>query len=508
MEGTLDSVARADLARQALPAACREVVRQWIGGEWVEGRGGSFPTIDPTTGEPLLDVTIATAAEVDAAVAAAAAASEPWWESDGIERGRILRRFADLIRTNGERLGRLDTIDAGRPLRDTTTRDVERAARTLEYFAGVTDKIRGANIPVQPGFANITFFEPYGVVAGIIPWNYPMTNAITKIAPALATGNGIVLKPAELSPLSACLLGELADQAGLPKGLLNILHGPGEITGNALAAHAGVGKVAFTGSTVVGRQIGRLCGESLKSVTLELGGKSPNIVFEDADLDTAVEAAAFTIAVNQGQTCTAGTRLLLQAGIAEAFVPRLIARLSRLRIGDPLNPEVEIGPVISRTQLERIERYVGAAERGGGRVVRIEQLRPLQLRNGFFCAPVVVSHVATSETVAQEEVFGPLLTVFVFDTEEEALALANQSSFGLAAMLWTNDIRRVHRMTRRLSCGIVWNNVVHALHPGSPYGGYKASGMGVEMGMEAITQFMKIKSLWIGINEWRSGWQS
>lgn len=504
----LDPQRRAALASDALPDACRGLLPQWIGGEWVlKADADSFDSIDPTTGAVLRKVSCAAPSEIDMAVEAARDASARWWRIDGLERAQILRRFADIIRDNGKRLGLLDTLDAGRPIRDSTTRDVERAARTLEFFAGVTDKLRGANIPVQPGYVNITAMEPYGVVAAIIPWNYPLTNAITKIAPAIATGNAIVLKPAEQTPLSATLLGWLSDRAGLPKGLLNVLHGFGESTGQYLVGHSGVGKVAFTGSTAVGRLIGRICGQTLKSVTLELGGKSPNIVFPDANIGQAIEAAAFSIAMNQGQTCTAATRLLLHHDIHDSFLSQLIARLSKVRIGDPLSPDIQVGPVISREQLARIEQYVASAERLGAGVAKIESTIEASLKSGFFMAPVVVSGIDQSAAIVKEEVFGPLLTVARFSDEHDALRMANDTSYGLSASIWTNDNARVHRMAQGLAAGIIWVNAVHVLHPGSPYGGYKQSGIGLEMGTEAMIQFMKLKSVWISIEDWKSSWQ-
>jgi acyl-CoA reductase-like NAD-dependent aldehyde dehydrogenase len=508
VEATRDPRERAALARKALPEGCREIVQNWVAGRWLrEPVGASFKTYDPTTGELLCEVASAGPSAIDEAVASAHDAGRVWWRMDGLDRARVMRQFAQMIREHALPLGLLDTLDAGRPIRDTIPRDVERAARTLEFFAGVTDKLRGANIPVQPGFVNTTFLEPYGVVAAITPWNYPLTNVITKVAPAIAAGNGVVLKPAEQTPLSAALLAWLGSEAGLPSGLFNVVQGSGEDTGRQLVLHPGVGKVAFTGSTAVGRQIGRSCGEGLKSVTLELGGKSPTLVFPDADLATAVEATAFSIAMNQGQTCTAGTRLLVHRDIHDDFVARLRARLAHVRIGDPLAVDTQVGPVISPEQLERIERYVTLARREGATVETFDAHLPFDAEGGYFIGPIIVTKLEPSSPVAQEEVFGPLLTILPFDDETEALHLANDTPYGLSAVIWTTDVRRVHRLAEGLVAGIIWNNTVHTLHPGSPYGGYKQSGLGVEMGMEAIGQFMKVKSLWIGVDQWKSTWQ-
>jgi acyl-CoA reductase-like NAD-dependent aldehyde dehydrogenase len=496
-----------DLVRALLPDSCRDRGRSWIGGRWVSNSSGkTFDTIDPTTGQTLLPVEIADAHNVAEAVAAASKTSEQWWRKDGQERAATLWRIAAAIRAKRTELATLDTLDAGRPIRDTTARDVERAARIFEFFAGVTDRIRGAAIPVQPGFANRTQLEPYGVVGAIIPWNYPLTNAATKIAPALATGNAIVLKPAEDTPLSALLLAEIADQSGLPAGLLNVVNGPGETTGSEIVKAEGVGKIAFTGSTAVGRLIAADAGRALKSVTLELGGKSPCIVFDDADVETAASAAIFSILQNQGQTCTAGTRLIVDRKVVGRMVDAMTGLARQIRVGDPLDTDTLVGPLVSKRQRERVAGYEVLGQDEGARLNRIAVDWRGDGLDGFFTQPAFFTEVRPEMRISQEEIFGPVLTITPFDTEEEAISLANGTQFGLAGSIWTESLRRAERVSAQVQVGIVWINTVHTLHPGSPYGGYGDSGIGNEMGIEAINQFTKIKSVWTATETWRSPW--
>jgi acyl-CoA reductase-like NAD-dependent aldehyde dehydrogenase len=496
---------RAERLRASLPENCASPLPLWIDGGWRPSSSGErMPCIDPTVGVALADVATASEADVESAVAAARRAQDKWWRADGQDRARVLRRIADGIRSRGGALGTLDTLDAGRPIRDTATRDVERAARLFEFFAGTTDRLRGAVVPVQPGRTNLVEYEPIGIVGAITPWNYPLTNAAGKIAPALATGNAVILKPAEQSPLSALLLAWIADEAGLPPGLLNVLNGDGPSVGNAIVRHPAIGKIAFTGSTAVGRHIGAVGGELLKSLTLELGGKTGFIVFADADLERAADALVFSAFNNAGQTCTAGSRLLVEKSASDRLLDLIAERLKRVKIGDPLDPETEVGPAISASQRDGVLRYHAEAFSLGLR--RFDLGSRALPTSGYFLEPAIYLDVDPGAKIAQEEIFGPLVTVTPFATDDEAIAIANGTRYGLATTVWTGSLARSQKMAREVLSGLVWINNVHSLHPGSPYGGYKQSGTGVEMGEEAIRQHMKVKSIWIDDGSWRSPW--
>jgi len=489
--------------RASFPVDGSEPLPNLVAGEWSDEGDGEMESVDPASGRAFVSVRVAGPAVVDRTVSAAVEAGAAWWRMDGQDRARLLRRAADAIRAQGAQLGLADTLDVGRPIRDTASRDVERAARLFEFWAGATDRLRGASVPVQPGFSNSVVREPYGVVGAITPWNYPLTNAATKLAPALATGNAVVLKPAEESPISALLLGRILHDSGLPPGLISVLNGPGEVTGNAIVEHRSVDKIAFTGSTSVGRLIGGRCGQLLKSVSLELGGKSPFLVFPDAELAAAADAATFTAFLNAGQTCTAGTRLLLHESIVESFLQQLRLRIERLRVGDPLDETTDFGPIVSERQLKTVRDFVVSGAQEGARRLDLTLDVPA---TGWFHEPVVFSDVSPGMRIAREEIFGPVLSLFSFRDEEEAVALANDSVYGLAASVWTKDSARAARLSVALQAGLVWVNCVHALHPGSPYGGYKTSGVGLEMGEEAIGQLMKVKSVWTAVEPWRSPW--
>lgn len=496
---------RIRLLRMAFPGLQGGALPLWINGQWAPASPQQLmQCIDPTVAIPLIDVAVAGPGEIERAVVAATIAQKLWWESDGQDRARVLRRIADGIRSRKEALGTLDTLDAGRPIRDTLTRDVERAARIFEFFAGMTDRLRGALVPVQPGRTNFIEYEPIGLVGAITPWNYPLTNAAGKIAPALATGNAVLLKPAEQTPLSALLLALVAHESGLPPGLLNVLNGPGELTGEAIVANDRIGKIAFTGSTAVGRHVAGLASQNVKSVTLELGGKTGFVVFADANLEKAADALVFSALNNAGQTCTAASRLLIEESISDSFLRLVSDRINSISIGDPLEPETQVGPLISAKQKEAVVAYCRSATAAGIRQTTLEQrLIPEQ---GYFVEPKLFLDVDPHSQLAQDEIFGPVVAHMTFKTEGEAVDLVNGTRYGLATTIWTRDVTRALSISRRSQSGLVWVNNVHTLHPGSPYGGYKSSGIGLEMGDECIRQHMKLKSIWLDEGKWQSPW--
>lgn len=474
-----------------------------IGGKAHDGGDVVLEIVTPIDGAVIGHMREARPEDVDEAVRSAAAAQREWWSWAPARRREALRSFSDRVLANREELAWLDTLDAGRPIRDTYGNDIPRVADTLRFYAGVPEIMRGATVPTDASRFNLTLREPHGVVAAITPWNYPVVNATTKLAPALATGNAVVLKPAEQAPLSSFRLAEIALEAGLPAGLVNVVNGRGAETGWALVTNPGVHKIAFTGSTAVGRRIAAAAGEGLASVTLELGGKTPNIVFADADVDSAMEAALFTVFMNQGQTCTAGTRLLVQEEIADEFLEGVRQRATSLSVGDPTDEETIIGPLVSREQFDRVQSYVRRGVDGGAHLVTGGEALD---RPGFYLRPTIFDGIDNSMDIAQEEIFGPVLSVMRFQTEEQAVELANQVRYGLASTVWTSNVYRAQRMARRLESGLVWINTVHALAPGSPYGGFKASGVGKEMGLEAIEEFTRVKSIWFGTQRWTSPW--
>jgi acyl-CoA reductase-like NAD-dependent aldehyde dehydrogenase len=475
--------------------------RLFIDGEFVDALdGATFATFDPHDGSVIAEVARAGAADVDHAVAAAAAAFPAWARMQASARGRLLLRLADLIEANTDELATLESLDTGHPIRDSRALDVPRTAATFRYFGGMADKIQGDVIPVEPGFLNYVLREPLGVVGMIVPWNFPLMFCSWKMGPALAAGNTVVMKPAELTPLSALRLAELMVEAGFPPGVVNIVPGPGRIVGEHLARHEGVRKIAFTGSTEVGRQIVEASAGNVKRVQLELGGKGANIVFEDADLAAAVNGSAFAIFHNQGQACIAGSRLILHERIADEFLARFVALAASIRLGDPLDPATEMGPLTSATHRERVLRYVGIAREDGGEILTGGSAPDdAALAAGFYMQPTVV-RIDPASRVCREEVFGPFVTVATFRSEDEALAIANDVEYGLGGGLWTRDLSRAHRLARAIRSGMVWINSYKRVNPGSPFGGTGLSGYGREMGFEAIHEYTEPKSIWVNVD--------
>jgi acyl-CoA reductase-like NAD-dependent aldehyde dehydrogenase len=474
----------------------------FIGGEWSDAaEGGTFPTYNPGTGEVLAEVAEATAADVDAAVAAAREAlTGEWARMDAADRAALLWKMGDTLEAWRDDLGRLEVLNNGKPLREVRF-DLQEAIDAFRYYAGWVTKLEGETIPVRGNVLNYTLREPVGVVAGIIPWNFPLEMAAWKAAPALACGNTLILKPAEQTPLTALELAALGREVGLPPGVLNVLPGFGDTAGAALVRHPGVDKVAFTGSTAVGRQIMREAAETLKGVSLELGGKSPNIVFEDADLDAAARGAFNAVFYNSGQTCTAGSRLLVHESVHEELVQRLVERASAMEPAAALDPKRRYGPLISAQQLERVMGYIEQGRSEGARLLTGgERFEVAGLENGYWIRPTIFDGVAPDATIAREEIFGPVLATMKFSDEEEAIELANRTIYGLAAAIWTRDVKRAHRVARRIEAGTVWINTYHPLDAASPFGGYKQSGQGRELGRHALELYTQVKSVWVDLN--------
>jgi aldehyde dehydrogenase (NAD+)/betaine-aldehyde dehydrogenase len=475
--------------------------RLFIGGEFVDAvDGATVEVLDPHDCSVLARVAEARADDVDRAVDAAAAAFAAWSATPAAERGRLLLRLADAIDDQADELAMLESTDTGHPLRDSAALDVPRTAATFRYFGGMADKVEGAVIPVDRGFLNYVDREPLGVVGQIVPWNFPLMFCGWKLGPALAAGNTVVLKPSELTPLTSLRLAELLVDVGLPPGVVNIVPGYGVPAGQHLAEHPGVAKIAFTGSTAVGRRIVEASAGNLKRLQLELGGKGANVVFADADLELARNGSAFAVFHNQGQACIAGSRLLLHEDIAEEFLDGFVELARSIRLGHPLAAGTEMGPLTSPLHRDRVLSYVKVAvEEGaeiltGGRAPDDPALAP-----GCYVEPTVVRADPASR-VGQEEVFGPFVSVSTFATDDEAVALANGTEYGLGAGLWTRDLARAHRMARAFRAGMVWVNSYKRVSPASPFGGVGRSGYGREMGFEAMRDYTEAKSVWVNVD--------
>ena len=475
--------------------------RLFIGGEFVDAAdGATIPVTSPHDGGLLAAVAEARAVDVDRAVAAARAAFPAWSATPAAERGRLLLKLADAIEERAEELALLESTDTGHPIRDSTRLDVPRTAATFRYFGGMADKYEGTVVPVERGFLNYVVREPVGVVGQIVPWNFPLMFCSWKMGPALAAGNTVVLKPAELTPLSSLRVAELMGEVGFPPGVVNMVPGYGHVAGAALAAHPQVQKLSFTGSTEVGRRIVEASAGNLKRLQLELGGKGANIVFADADVAAAVNGSAFAIFHNQGQACIAGSRLVLHEAIAAEFLDRFLALARSLRVGDPLAPGTEMGPLTSPEHRDRVLSYVKVAEDEGGEILTGGTAPDdPALDRGCYVLPTVGRADPTAR-VCREEVFGPFVTVSTFSSDEEAVAVANSTDYGLGAGLWTRDLSRAHRLARAFRAGMVWVNCYKRVSPASPFGGVGQSGYGREMGFEAMRGYTDPKSVWINVD--------
>jgi aldehyde dehydrogenase (NAD+) len=475
----------------------------FINGEWREAaRGTTIEVVNPATEEVIAEVASAEQSDVDAAVAAARAAFDgPWSKLSARERGRLVWKIGEKLTERADEIARLETIHNGKPIFESRHIEVPAAAECFQYFAGWADKIHGETIPVKGNFLTYTLREPVGVVAAIVPWNFPLLLTAWKVAPALACGNTVIIKPASQTPLTALALAEIAQEVGLPPGVLNVVTGPGSKVGQMLVDHPGIDKIAFTGDTSTGKQIMRGSAETLKRITLELGGKSPNIVFPDADLDAAIRGATTGIFYGKGEVCAAGSRLLVDKAIKSEFIDKVAARARKMAPGDPMDPKTRLGAISSKKQLENDLRYIELAKKEGAQLVAGGGRADIGTGKGYFLQPTVFDGVTPEMTIAREEIFGPVLATIEFGDVDEAIARANDSNYGLAAAVWTKDIKKAHYVARKLQAGTVWINTYNIYDTAAPFGGYKQSGFGREMSVHALEHYTQVKSVWVDLNQ-------
>jgi aldehyde dehydrogenase (NAD+) len=473
----------------------------FVGGEFIDAAdGATIDVLDPHDGSLLAQIAEAKQEDVDRAVAAATNAQEKWGRTPAADRGRLLLKLADAIEADAPNLALLETRDTGHPLRDTLGLDVPRTAATFRYFGGMADKFQGSVVPVEQGFLDYVVPEPLGVIGQIVPWNFPVMFTSWKMGPALAAGNAVVMKPSEITPLSALRVAELAAEVGFPAGVINMVPGYGSTAGQRIVDHPGIAKVSFTGSTNVGKAIARSAAETLKQVHLELGGKGANIVFSDATLTAAVNGTAFGMFHNQGQACIAASRLILHEAIADEFLAKLTELAESIRLGDPKDIATEMGPLTSAMHRDRVATYLEVAGSEGGEVLTGGKAPDVaDLKDGYYIEPTIVK-AAPDARCAREEVFGPFMVVHTFKTDEEALQIANGVEYGLGGGLWTNDLSRAHKVARELRAGMVWVNSYKRVNPGSPFGGVGVSGYGREMGFEAMREYSEPKATWINVD--------
>ncbi|WP_404813508.1 betaine-aldehyde dehydrogenase [Indioceanicola profundi] len=474
----------------------------FIGGQAVDAVSGTtFDTHNPATGELLARIQIAGAEDIERAVAAAREGFAVWSAMTGAERGRILLRAAQLLRERNEELARLEALDTGRPIQETSVVDVTSGADCLEYYGGMAATLTGQHIPLGPKAFAYTSREPLGICAGIGAWNYPIQIACWKSAPALACGNAMIFKPAEMTPLSAMKLAEIYAEAGLPAGVFNVVQGFAE-TGRALTRHPGIAKVSLTGEVGTGKAVMADAASTLKHVTMELGGKSPLIVFDDANLDNAVGGAMLGNFYSQGEVCSNGTRVFVHRSVMDAFLEKLATRTARMVIGDPLRPDTHVGPLISREHMEKVLGYIAKGRAEGARLVAGgHRVTDGDCARGWFVAPTIFADCTDEMSIVREEIFGPVMTVLPFDDEQEVIARANDTPFGLAAGVFTRDLSRGHRVVARLEAGTCWINSYNLTPIEMPFGGYKQSGLGRENGHAAIEHYTQLKSVHVALGD-------
>ena len=480
--------------------------QNYVNGQWVSSSTGkTFPVFDPSTEEVIAQVAEASASDVDMAVKAARAAfdSGPWPATTAQDRGRILFKLAEKIRQNQPMLAELESRNTGKPIVEAEY-DIGDVATCFEYYGGLANKVNGSVMPVPANALSFTLREPMGVAGQIIPWNYPLLMAAWKLAPALAAGCTCVLKPAEQTPLTALEFAHWLEEVGLPPGVVNVVNGMGEVAGAALVAHPGVDKIAFTGSAAVGKIIVKSAADTLKRVTLELGGKSPNVFFADADWEAAVDGALFGVFINQGEVCSAGSRILVEKKIYSKFVEAMTEKAKRIKLGAPLDRDTKMGPLVSKEQFDRVTSYMEIGKKeaktaiGGGRAK--------EFGKGFYVEPTIFYDVDNSARIAREEIFGPVASVIPFENEADAIKIANDTPYGLAGAVWTRDIYKAFRIVKSMRAGVIWVNHMQPTYVEAPWGGYKQSGFGRELGPWGLEEYLETKQVYVNLDETPIGW--